>query len=208
MFILFGTRGITSTADEGTFHCPECEGKQDYKLKRVRRFFTLFFIPLIPLDKLGEYVECNNCGSTYNTKILNYDPEAEAKALYAQYFEVSKLVMIKMMLADGEIDEKEIAQMQNHIKELFDVYVDRASIGEEIENVKQLENVDKTIDNMVSQLNINDKEKIMQAALAIAFADGNFDEDERNEISALGQSLALSPAHVKGLIAETEEKHA
>ncbi len=72
MFILFGTKGVTSTADEGDFYCPSCEEKRGYKLKRVRRFFSLFFIPIIPLDKLGEYVECTNCGSTYNTPVLEH----------------------------------------------------------------------------------------------------------------------------------------
>ncbi len=197
---------MTSTAEEGIFYCPECAEKKDYKLKRVRRFFSVFFIPIIPLDKLGEYIECQNCKATFNTKVLSYDPEAEAKALYAQYFDISKLVMIKMMLADGEIDEKEVEQIQSSIKELFDVYLDRATISTEIDHVKQLDNIDEQITNMGAQLSVGDKEKIMKAALSVAFADGNFDESERSEIASLGESLGLSPAHVKGLILEVEEQ--
>lgn len=63
--IIFGTRGITTTPEKGDFHCPSCDATQKYGLKRVRRFFTLYFIPLIPLNKLGEYVECVTCKDTY-----------------------------------------------------------------------------------------------------------------------------------------------
>jgi len=41
MFILFGTRGITYSAGDGTFFCPECNAKAKYRKRRVRRFFTL-----------------------------------------------------------------------------------------------------------------------------------------------------------------------
>jgi len=76
--IIFGMRGITTTPDKGEFFCPGC-GKVDFKLKRVRRFFTLYFIPVIPLNKLGEYVECQKCKDTYNERILDWNPEDDQK---------------------------------------------------------------------------------------------------------------------------------
>ena len=48
--IIFGTRGVTYSVATGEFHCPSCAIKRGYDHKRVRRFFTLYFIPLIPLD--------------------------------------------------------------------------------------------------------------------------------------------------------------
>ena len=69
--IIFGTRGITYRKDGGRFFCPECDGEQPYDRKRVRRFFTLYFIPLIPLNLLAEYIECPRCGGTYrDPKVL------------------------------------------------------------------------------------------------------------------------------------------
>ena len=74
-FIIFGTRGVTMNKDQGQFNCPRC-GHCDYKHKRVRCFFTLYFIPLIPMHQLGEYVECQTCQGTYQVEILQYDPSA------------------------------------------------------------------------------------------------------------------------------------
>ena len=76
-FIIFGTRGVKSTKEEGQFHCPQCNSSQHYRHRSVRRFFTLYFIPLIPLDKLGEYVECSSCRNTYIKRILEMSPVAE-----------------------------------------------------------------------------------------------------------------------------------
>ncbi len=48
--IIFGTRGITYSKGNGEFFCPTCADKKPYKHKRVRRFFDLYFVPIVPLD--------------------------------------------------------------------------------------------------------------------------------------------------------------
>lgn len=62
--IIWGWRSVTSTASRGEFYCPQCQGYMAYAEKSVRRFFTLYFIPLIPLNSLGEYIECESCKET------------------------------------------------------------------------------------------------------------------------------------------------
>ena len=52
------------------FFCPQCGPGSTFKWRRIRRFFTLYFIPLIPLDKLGEYIECQGCNGTYDIQVL------------------------------------------------------------------------------------------------------------------------------------------
>ena len=50
--IIFGTRGVKSTLSQGQFDCPQCGSNRAYKHKKVTRFFTLYFIPVIPLGKI------------------------------------------------------------------------------------------------------------------------------------------------------------
>ncbi len=73
-FIIFGTRGVRSTIQEGQFYCPQCNGQSRYKHKKVTQFFTLYFIPLIPLGNKGQYVECQRCKNTYIERILQMQP--------------------------------------------------------------------------------------------------------------------------------------
>jgi len=35
----------------------------------------MIIIPLIPLDAIGEYIDCQQCGNTYEAEVLNYKPK-------------------------------------------------------------------------------------------------------------------------------------
>ncbi len=74
-FIIFGTRGMTSSVDRGQFFCPICQTNSYYILKSVRRWFTLYFIPCIPLNRVGQYVECQNCRNELNDSVLQIQPQ-------------------------------------------------------------------------------------------------------------------------------------
>lgn len=71
--IIFGTRGITSVLQKGSYHCPACGAGADFERKGVRRWFTLFFIPCIPLHQAADYVECKRCGGTFKPDVLNWN---------------------------------------------------------------------------------------------------------------------------------------
>jgi hypothetical protein len=68
--IIFGTKGVERTVDTGVFHCPNCRTEAQYTQRKITRFFTLYFIPVIPLGSLGELVRCDRCGSDYSTEVL------------------------------------------------------------------------------------------------------------------------------------------
>ncbi|QDU96671.1 TerB family tellurite resistance protein [Lignipirellula cremea] len=84
--LIYGTRGISWTTSTGDFHCPECETQCGYKCKKVRIWFTLYFIPVIPLHSAGEYVHCSTCRSAFDKDILYYNrsqaPGAPAASSY------------------------------------------------------------------------------------------------------------------------------
>jgi zinc ribbon protein len=70
VLIIWGLRTIYHVIGEGIFHCRRCGGDRQYKHKAGRRFFTLFFIPVIPLNKTGEHVQCQTCKTRYVTDVL------------------------------------------------------------------------------------------------------------------------------------------
>lgn len=71
--IIFGTTGITSTQQRGSFHCPSCGAGAPFERKGVRRFFTLFFVPLIPLHQVADFIECKRCGGTFKPEVLTWN---------------------------------------------------------------------------------------------------------------------------------------
>lgn len=76
MIVVAGLRVRTTNVDTGMFHCPNEGADRRYHHLRARRWFTLFFVPVIPLDQRGEWVECLGCASTYRTNVLARHPSA------------------------------------------------------------------------------------------------------------------------------------
>lgn len=52
--IIWGSKMRYKTLGEGEFYCPRCAATRRYLHKSARRFFTLYFIPLIPMKDMGE----------------------------------------------------------------------------------------------------------------------------------------------------------
>jgi hypothetical protein len=75
-FIIWGSTGMTSTAESGRFFCPRCDEDQtNYDLKAVRRWFTIYFIPIFPISGKEFYVECRGCRGTFDEEVLDYRPK-------------------------------------------------------------------------------------------------------------------------------------
>lgn len=68
--LIFGFRTRFRTVDSGVFRCPNEAVDRHYEYKQARRWFTLFFIPVIPLKQQGEWVQCQGCGTQYHSDVL------------------------------------------------------------------------------------------------------------------------------------------
>ena len=72
MFFIFGIAPKTIQTDKGQFKCPICRTYSAYELKQQRQYFSLFFIPLIPLSKpKSAQVKCLHCGTSMPSLVLN-----------------------------------------------------------------------------------------------------------------------------------------
>ncbi len=69
MFIA-GTFDWASTLEQGEFLCPKCGTTKTYQRKVARTFMTLYFVPLIPISGLHEFVICRGCRQRFDTSIL------------------------------------------------------------------------------------------------------------------------------------------
>jgi hypothetical protein len=70
LLIIWGIRVFFKTTGQGVFHCQRCGGDREYRRRSGRRFFTLFYIPVIPLNKVGEHVQCRTCRTRYHVDVL------------------------------------------------------------------------------------------------------------------------------------------
>lgn len=204
--IIFGTRGVTYSAGSGDFYCPGCQAESSYTQKRVRRFFTLYFIPLIPLDLHGEYVECQHCRGKYSLEILDYDPATGAAEFKAEFHRAVTRVMVAMMLADGDIDAEEIQTLRRLYSQLTGSELSEAQLQSEIGAVRdQQQSVTRLLAPIASALNDNGREMVVKAAYLVAAADGRFEDEEKALIAQIGKVLGMTGAHLKGVITSMQD---
>ncbi len=201
--IIFGTRGVTSTADRGQFHCPDC-GQSPYRHQKVRRFFTLYFIPLIPLDTLGEYVECGQCNGTYKPGVLSYNPAAGRAEFEAQFHIAVRRTMVLMCLADGVVDPEEVAMIQR----VYGQLVGREISAEEVHTEIAAAQADPRpvaqflAGSMAGMLNDGGKQLVLKAAFMVAAADGDFADEEKALLADIGKALQMTAKEFNAAIDE------
>src|SRR4051812_23372510 len=80
VLLIFGLSVFFRTVGQGDFHCPGCGGDRHYRQRIARRWFTLFFVPVIPLNRVGEVVECTTCRTRYNLDVLRLPTAREMSA--------------------------------------------------------------------------------------------------------------------------------
>jgi tellurite resistance protein len=204
--IIFGTRGVTSELARGDFNCPSCNTRRPYVHKRVRRFFTLYFIPLIPLDTVGEYVECQHCHGTYKPGVLTYDPAASEDAVEAEFRAVVKRVMVLMMLADGAIDDEEVSTIRAIYAKLASAELTKEDVEREVEAARSDGRALRPfLASAAATLNDAGKEVVVKAAYYVASADGTIAVEERNLLTELAAALEMSPTSFERAIGKATE---
>ena len=200
--IIFGTTGIKSTIKSGKFNCPQCEQSKDYRHRKVTKFFTLYFIPLIPLGSAGEYVECSGCKGTFIPRVLDASTSNNDDFM-AIYEQAIKHSMVLIMLADGEIDDNEKDQVLKIINKFGHNDISMLQLENYIKKVQsEREDISTYLKKVEPSLNEHGKEIIIKCALSVAAADGNVDRSELEMIFEMGQSMKMSTAHIKGIISE------
>lgn len=71
-----GWRSFDRTMEEGLFRCPNLrciptsEDGHRYRLRSARNWATVLFVPLIPLNRTGWFVQCRECRSALPVDVL------------------------------------------------------------------------------------------------------------------------------------------
>jgi len=81
--IISGARVFHITS-QGVFHCQRCGVDRQYRRRSGRRFVALFSIPVIPLNKVGEHVQCTTCRTRYHPDVLTLSTAAGQAASAGQ----------------------------------------------------------------------------------------------------------------------------
>lgn len=200
MLLIWGFKILFKTIGEGQFHCPSCGSDRRYEHRQGRRWFTLFWIPIIPLKVAGSIVQCGVCKKKYNENVLQLPTSAETatsvgfarRAIAAHMVTVSDNTTVAReaavaMMRDGGMADYDLAQLD----------IDRQT--------SDWDRVKSWAQHLGSTLSPAGAESMLMAAARVAAADETLTDGERAVINDLGVAFGLTPVHIEGIVASANQ---
>jgi len=186
MFIIFGTTGMkTRVSDEAPMinSCPNCS--KDLVLKKYKRWFTLFFLPIFPIETIDTFYECSSCKSAYGQHIKAALTQGqaerenainEAKKIYAKTLIAT---MTHMAMIDGDFAKVE----EEYIEEVKQQFSDYSSdVNEAYDFVKNKGNDENYVFNLLNavrdMLSTEGLLTVLAQSAKVLLADGRIDKEE------------------------------
>lgn len=196
--IIFGVRGRLATLDTGQFYCPRCLGDRTYSRKGVRRWFTLFFVPIFPISATtGGRVCCDTCKGAFADDVLDLPRAGAFQALASRAFEQCAVAILKSGDAASTL-ARSTALAAVNARRVGDE-LDDAALGRELADVDPTQ-LAVYASPVANRLGARDAEQFFGACAQVALADGPLSQGERDALRILGESFNLSEAHRVGVI--------
>jgi hypothetical protein len=197
-----GASEITLTKRSGMFVCPVCRKRRPYVLRSVKRFLTVYFVPLIPLDEVSQHVRCQICKEQYPIEVLSGHPRVLLRqAGTPQSNRGLILAALRLLMVDGNPTPAEIREAQQLI---FDRTGIRAT-GHEILQQRELV-LGPAAPNMAEHLRAAGalsqakREQVVRDLFLVASADGDLRPGQLAELSQLPAALGIKESRFRKLI--------
>jgi tellurite resistance protein len=193
VFYIFGLIG------SGQFHCPNCGGDRQYEHRTARRFFTLFFLPVIPLDKVGEVVRCQTCRTRFDPVVLRRPTSAQLSNALPSGMRAAAAVVLR----SGGVSDAAAQAAIEAVHRAGGTPYDRSTLLEDLG--QPVEATAGPLQSLAANLTSDARERYLADAVRIALADGPLTPAEREAIAWIASHLGMSPAHALGVCATVEQ---
>jgi zinc-ribbon family len=204
VILIFGVRSRLKTIAEGSFFCPKCGADRTYRLQSIRRWFTLFFLPVFPVSgPQGEIVKCTTCGTAFRPDVLNTPTSAALTDLIRNAMRVAVAAVLRAGdRADATTRHAAINAVRGTGIEDYDD--DKLAIDVEGADIGALP---AYLTPLANGLNPAGKERFVGQVAIVAAADGAMSDAEHRVIETLGASFGLSAAYLTGIVATATAAH-
>lgn len=195
MLLIFGFNIRFRTTAHLAFFCPRCGGDRDGLRRTARRWFTLFFVPLIPLNQVGEVVECTTCGTRFEPDVADQPTTASLTVVLANAVRVLTAMIVRTGdRTDPGLRAAAVANVRTVDAEYDDTHL--ASDTDAVEPAM----AEPYVAPLAMGLQVAGKERFLGDLVRVALAGGTITADQRRVIDLAGRGLDLTPTHVTGVV--------
>ncbi len=203
---LVGLRLYFRTTGDGMVHCYRCGGDRPYRRCTGRRWIQVLWIPVIPLERIAEHVQCRICRTRYRIEVLSIPTSAAMQAALP----AGALAAVTIMLRAGDpaspaargraIDVVQAAGLTG--------YDDAALTADLAAAPGRDKATAASLAALAIQLTMPAPEWFLADAVRVGLADGRLSDSERGAARLIAGHLGLSAERAHGVIAMTEESAA
>lgn len=168
---LLGSRTRTRTLGAGTFRCPRETASRRYAYKAVRRWFSLAAVPVVRLDEIGRFVECQSCNSTFDVGVLAQPSDAPVEDVLTRALRRTATTLLSASAALSNEDRREAVII---LQRYANVAYNSTDLGRDLQDVDQV-HLDAELRALSSSLNDQGREAIIDAGLQLALSQGAVD---------------------------------
>lgn len=206
MLIIFGLRVLYRSVGQGVFHCQRCGGDREYRHRAGRRWFTLLFIPVVPLTAAGEHVRCAVCLTRYRMEVLSIPTSVQMQAALPAGMRAAVITMLRA--GGGSIDPARRRAIEA-VKDAGLTDYDDESLDSDL-TVSAIpgplgHDLAVPLSRLAIQLAMPAREWFLADVVRIGLADGTLSDEERQAAKDIAAALGMTPAQAHGVIAMTEE---
>ena len=184
--IIFGTKGRVRPSkerDELQNACPQCQNH--LKLSDLKRWFTLYFIPIFPFQHVDTFYYCKNCKGSYKKEARSQllggkkNQEQLQKEVSRAFGETLIVCLSFMAKADGNISMEEEQLIKKHMDKFKENRDELERIYNEVATGRMNKEAIYAQLRKVSQMLTTEGILMLIAELAkMVLADGRIDEKE------------------------------
>lgn len=195
MLLIFGFRVRFTPTGSVEFFCPQCGGDRHANLVTARRWFTLFFLPVIPLKVVGEYVQCATCNTHFKPNVL----ERPTTAGLSQVLSNAVRVLTVMVVGGG--DRHDPAMRSAAIRNVQAVVADYDDtiLSSDLAVVDPSQ-AEQYVHPLADGLEVSGKERFVADLIRVALAGGTITPNQRWLLDSTGRGIGLTPVHVTGIV--------
>jgi zinc-ribbon family len=198
--IIFGIRVFYRTIAQGIFFCRKCGGDRQYRHRIGRRWFTLFFLPLVPLTESGPHIQCTTCRARYVIEALNQPTTAQMQAALPAGMRAAAAAMLRSGDPDSPAArQRAIALITMAGSRGYDEFALDEDLGRPDGSLRC------ALNQVGAQLTMQAREWYLADVIRIGMADGLLTDNERGAAQAIGFDLGMTEAQIVGVVAMTEQ---
>ena len=200
---LIGVRFYFRTTGHGTLHCQRCGGDRLYQQCTGRRWVHVLHIPVIPLDRVAEHVQCRTCRTRYRLEVLGMPTMATMQAALP----AGSLAAVTTMLRAGDpASSPAYSRAIDMVRRAGLAGYDEAALTADLAAADDpAADVSAALRTLARQLISPAPEWFLADVVRVGLADGPLSDEERAAARLIAAHLGMTSAQAHGVIWLTEE---